>query len=272
MKTTGILILERKEIASLLSLKRCMEVVETAFRLHAEGKTLASGLLHVDADGGEFHIKAGGLKLDRTSIGRRLSDLAAAHRLTILAGFFEREDSRVYNSQLVAWPDGRRACQRKHNLTEWERAAGLAEGPRERTLFDFGGVRCAILVCADVGIPGLGPALAQQGVEFLFIPTGGGGKKEEMLHESDLDTPAGRAAYARDRTAVFKPEAFVEPKEAVMTAFASANALGYDGRATYHRGHCMIVDRHGVLRAQLAGTNVLEHQQDQMVHAVLSFP
>ena len=205
------------------------------------------------------------------ALGRRLSELAAAHRLAILAGFLEREEGLVYNSQLVAWPDGRRARERKHNLSEAERAAGLAAGPRERALFDFNGVRCAILICADTGIPGLRPELARRGVEFLFIPTGGGGKRAEMLHESDLDTPAGRAAYVRDRAIVHKPEALVEPEAGSVAGFASANALGHDGREAYHRGHCMIVDRHGVLRAQIAGTNVLEHQQDQMVHAELSF-
>jgi alanine dehydrogenase len=41
-----------------------MQVVEQAFRFHAEGKALEPALSHVDADGGEFHIKAGGLRGD----------------------------------------------------------------------------------------------------------------------------------------------------------------------------------------------------------------
>jgi len=36
--------------------------VEEAFRLHAEGASLEPALAHVDADQGEFHIKAGGLR------------------------------------------------------------------------------------------------------------------------------------------------------------------------------------------------------------------
>lgn len=38
-----------------------VQVVEEAFRLHAEGASLEPALAHVDADQGEFHIKAGGL-------------------------------------------------------------------------------------------------------------------------------------------------------------------------------------------------------------------
>lgn len=35
-----------------------VHVVEQAFRLHAEGHSLEPALAHVDAEGGEFHIKA----------------------------------------------------------------------------------------------------------------------------------------------------------------------------------------------------------------------
>src|SRR5258708_2454372 len=56
-----MLLLTRQDIASLLTLPDYVRVVENAFRLHAEGSTLAPALAHVDAIGGEFHIKAGGL-------------------------------------------------------------------------------------------------------------------------------------------------------------------------------------------------------------------
>jgi ornithine cyclodeaminase/alanine dehydrogenase len=42
-----------------------VEAVSRAFRLHAEGKSLPPQLMHVDAEGGEFHVKGGGLLLDR---------------------------------------------------------------------------------------------------------------------------------------------------------------------------------------------------------------
>jgi ornithine cyclodeaminase/alanine dehydrogenase len=60
------MILKRNEISSLLTLEDCTSVVEDAFRMHAEGKTLAPGLLHIDSHDGEFHIKAGGLSFEQT--------------------------------------------------------------------------------------------------------------------------------------------------------------------------------------------------------------
>jgi ornithine cyclodeaminase/alanine dehydrogenase len=57
-----MLLLSRSDIASLLTFDDYIRVVEEAFRLHAEGCALDPALAHVDADGGEFHIKAGGLR------------------------------------------------------------------------------------------------------------------------------------------------------------------------------------------------------------------
>lgn len=63
MNTT--LVLARGDVEGLLGLDECIAAVEHAFRLHAEGKTLAPGVLAVPAREGGFHIKAAGLQLDR---------------------------------------------------------------------------------------------------------------------------------------------------------------------------------------------------------------
>ena len=60
------LILSRADVFDLLSLPECIEAVERAFRLHAEGRTLGPGVLSVHASGGGFHIKAAGLVGDRS--------------------------------------------------------------------------------------------------------------------------------------------------------------------------------------------------------------
>jgi alanine dehydrogenase len=55
------LVLTRGDVLALLSLPECIDAVERAFRLHAEGRTLAPGVLGIHAPGGGFHIKAAGL-------------------------------------------------------------------------------------------------------------------------------------------------------------------------------------------------------------------
>lgn len=66
MKALGTLLLNRSAISALLSLPECIRAVEDAFRSQAEGRSLSTGLLNIDARDGEFHIKAGGLRLNHT--------------------------------------------------------------------------------------------------------------------------------------------------------------------------------------------------------------
>jgi len=201
---------------------------------------------------------------------RRVRGFARKHRIAIALGFFEAAGTEFHNSVLLARPDGTTTVARKHVLTPGELKAGLTAGPREATVVEFNGVKIAILICADVGLEGLHAALEARGVEYRFVPTGGGGKLADMLHEADLATPEGRQKYETNRPRVFNTCAILEAKDCPV-GFTSANALGPAGRQTCHQGHCMIVDGQRVMRAQIPGTIVLEHMQDQMIHAELNF-
>src|SRR5262249_56753721 len=62
---TSTLALSRRDVLDLLSLRDCIDAVERAFRLHADGRTLGPGVLSVHAADGSFHVKAAGLAGDR---------------------------------------------------------------------------------------------------------------------------------------------------------------------------------------------------------------
>ncbi len=62
----GTLLLNRGDVASILTIAECIPAVEAAFRLFAEGKAVAPKVLGFHADGGGFHIKAGMLGLSRS--------------------------------------------------------------------------------------------------------------------------------------------------------------------------------------------------------------
>ncbi|MCM3644908.1 ornithine cyclodeaminase family protein [Priestia aryabhattai] len=66
MGNTEILLLSRSEIASLISSNDYLTAMESAFRKRSKGQALVPGLMHADVEDGEFHIKSGGLKLDKT--------------------------------------------------------------------------------------------------------------------------------------------------------------------------------------------------------------
>lgn len=65
VKPTGTMLLTREDLRGLLCPDDYLEIVDVAFRAHAEGRTLDPALMHVDAEAGEFHIKAGGIDIGR---------------------------------------------------------------------------------------------------------------------------------------------------------------------------------------------------------------
>lgn len=73
VRPSGTLVLTRQDIRGLLTFDDYIIEVERAFRLHAEGRSLPPGLLHADADGGEFHIKSGGLRLSKLYFGLKVN-------------------------------------------------------------------------------------------------------------------------------------------------------------------------------------------------------
>lgn len=62
---TATLLLTRADVARVLDLRECIDAVERAFRLHAEGATVPPGTLGVHVAGGGFHVKTAGLLAGR---------------------------------------------------------------------------------------------------------------------------------------------------------------------------------------------------------------
>jgi alanine dehydrogenase len=60
----GTVVLTRREVTELLVMDDCIDAVERAFRLHAEGRTIPPGVLGVHVEGGGFHVKTAALPLD----------------------------------------------------------------------------------------------------------------------------------------------------------------------------------------------------------------
>ncbi len=58
-------LISRGQVAELLTLDKCIDAVESAFRLLGEGKVARPETLGVPVAGGGFHVKAGAAALDR---------------------------------------------------------------------------------------------------------------------------------------------------------------------------------------------------------------
>lgn len=66
MEKAETLLLTRRDVANLLTITECMDAVENAFGLYANGKMMAPKVLGIHVDNGGFHIKAGVLESDKT--------------------------------------------------------------------------------------------------------------------------------------------------------------------------------------------------------------
>jgi alanine dehydrogenase len=65
MQAEKTLLLQRRDIAGLLGIGECMDAVEKAFCLHAEGRAMPPRILGIHAEDGGFHIKTGILGMGR---------------------------------------------------------------------------------------------------------------------------------------------------------------------------------------------------------------
>jgi len=104
---------------------------------------------------------------------RDLLDLSREHGMTIGAGLLERaRDGGVYNSYVVAMPDGAWAVHRKLHVFEHP---NICAGNRY-TVFDTPhGCRVGVLICYDNNIVENARATALLGAEILLAPHQTGG-------------------------------------------------------------------------------------------------
>jgi ornithine cyclodeaminase/alanine dehydrogenase-like protein (mu-crystallin family) len=67
------LLLTGGDVAALLTLEACIEAVERAFVLQAEGHAVGPGVLGLHVPDGGFHVKAAGLRLSRLYVATKLN-------------------------------------------------------------------------------------------------------------------------------------------------------------------------------------------------------
>jgi predicted amidohydrolase len=112
---------------------------------------------------------------------RRLVKLSADHHVTVGAGLVERgDDGTLYNTYVVALPDGRTVRHRKiHCFISPHMASGS-----EYTVFDLpSGARAGILICYDNNIGENVRLTALKGADILLAPhqTGGCASKNPNI-------------------------------------------------------------------------------------------
>jgi 5-aminopentanamidase len=96
-----------------------------------------------------------------------LQQIAEKHRITVLAGLFEKDiDSKIYKAYVAVGPHGLIARHRKlHPFINSHITPGNAF-----TVFDLHGWKCGILICYDNNVIENVRATALLGADIIFMP------------------------------------------------------------------------------------------------------
>ncbi|PWI42129.1 carbon-nitrogen hydrolase family protein [Streptomyces sp. ICBB 8177] len=103
---------------------------------------------------------------------RRVSEIAAEHRIAIAYGYPERAGDAVFNSVRLTGPDGATlAGYRKTHLFGDFETAHFTPGDTAVVQADLGGLTVGLLICYDVEFPETVRAHALAGTDLLVVPT-----------------------------------------------------------------------------------------------------
>jgi predicted amidohydrolase len=131
-----------------------------------------------------------------------LGDIAKRLKLWIVAGIYEREGARIYNTAVLIGRDGSLAGRyRKMSLPDEEIEGGITPGS-ETPVFetDFG--RVGLMICWDSSYPEVARALAARGAEVIFMPIAGG--VEALVQARAIENQVHVVASGYDfRTGIF---------------------------------------------------------------------
>jgi predicted amidohydrolase len=99
----------------------------------------------------------------------RIAEAATIKGAAVVVGFAERVGGAVFNSALLAGPDGERAIYRKIHLFDREKEL-FSPGDRPPEVVEVRGVRYGLMVCFDWIFPETARTLALMGADVLCHP------------------------------------------------------------------------------------------------------
>jgi predicted amidohydrolase len=202
---------------------------------------------------------------------KQIAGIAREHKIAIATGFYENRGPDLYNSAAIFFPDGRRVVQRKHNVLAPEKAiAPVKAAEQERVIFQIDGANCALLICADAGIPGIFDDLSKTGCDAVILICAGAGDESFGMHQAGLADPVRRKSYAESIVRCLDPAAIEQCLRLDMAQIA-CNQAGWNPAMRYfHPGGSSIINRTGEVTAVIPSNIVFELLRPELAVGVIT--
>ncbi len=100
-----------------------------------------------------------------------IAGMAELHRMTVICGTLEAQGEEVFNTALIATPDGRRYSYRKMHLPYLGVDRFATPGPDAPSVIEAGGIRIGVLICYDLRFPEAARMCALDGADLIALPT-----------------------------------------------------------------------------------------------------
>jgi predicted amidohydrolase len=192
----------------------------------------------------------------------KVSTLARNSGTVFCVGFPEKFLDKKFISHYIIYPDGRFFVQRKHRVTpeelpfntpfpisSWGDADNQAQPQKVNfEIFKVKDVKCAISICADMGLNNLNQIFGDAKVEFLLIPTGAGGRREDRFTLEELKKDENIKHFNEVLATITYGESqgfAIKYKRSQ----AAVNICGFDNFKHYHGGSGSIINSMGELIA-----------------------
>jgi predicted amidohydrolase len=102
---------------------------------------------------------------------QRLTAIAAATNITIVAGFPERDGETIYNAAAMISPHGKAAFYRKCHLFGPLEKAAFSPASDLSQIVRIGDLNIGMLICYDVEFPEMVRCLVLAGANMIVVPT-----------------------------------------------------------------------------------------------------
>ncbi|MFT4042125.1 MAG: carbon-nitrogen hydrolase family protein [Gordonia sp. (in: high G+C Gram-positive bacteria)] len=156
---------------------------------------------------------------------KEVSAIAAAHHVSIVAGMFTPADAgRVYNTLIIAHPDGRIESYDKIHLYD---AFGFCESRTvaagaDPVIVDIAGTAVGVATCYDIRFPGLFTTLAAGGAELIVVAASWGAGPDKVHQWQILAT-----ARALDATAFVAAVGQAQPLDPRVREGGAPTGVGH---------------------------------------------